>query len=53
MGERTDRADAASNRTYLSGVAVALALFGAFGGLVLCVSLFGQLGEGGHRSTPG
>jgi EmrB/QacA subfamily drug resistance transporter len=34
------------NRTYLSGVAVALALFGAFGGLVLCVSLFGQLGEG-------
>jgi EmrB/QacA subfamily drug resistance transporter len=35
-----------SNRTYLSGIAVALALFGAFGGLVLCVSLFGQLGEG-------
>jgi EmrB/QacA subfamily drug resistance transporter len=34
------------NRTYLSGVAVALALFGAFGGLLLCVSLYGQLGEG-------
>jgi EmrB/QacA subfamily drug resistance transporter len=34
------------NRTYLSGIAVALALFGAFGGLLLCVSLFGQLGEG-------
>jgi MFS family permease len=35
-----------SNRTYLAGIAVALALFGAFGGLLLCVSLFGQLGEG-------
>ncbi len=35
-----------SNRTYLSGIAVALALFGAFGGLLLCVSLYGQLGEG-------
>lgn len=35
-----------TNRTYLSGVAVTLALFGAFGGLLLCVSLFGQLGEG-------
>ena len=35
-----------TNRTYLSGVAVALALFGAFGGLLLCVSLYGQLGEG-------
>jgi EmrB/QacA subfamily drug resistance transporter len=34
------------NRTYLSGVAVILALFGAFGGLLLCVSLYGQLGEG-------
>jgi hypothetical protein len=34
------------NRTYLSGVAVSLALFGAFGGLLLCVSLYGQLGEG-------
>jgi MFS family permease len=34
------------NRTYLSGVAVALALFGAFGGLLLCISLYGQLGEG-------
>lgn len=35
-----------SNRTYLSGIVVALAFFGAFGGLLLCVSLFGQLGEG-------
>ena len=35
-----------TNRTYLSGVAVALALFGAFGGLLLCISLYGQLGEG-------
>jgi EmrB/QacA subfamily drug resistance transporter len=35
-----------SNRIYLSGIAVVLALFGAFGGLLLCVSLFGQLGEG-------
>ena len=35
-----------ANRTYLSGIAVALALFGAFGGLLLCVSLYGQLGEG-------
>ena len=35
-----------TNRTYLSGIAVTLALFGAFGGLLLCVSLFGQLGEG-------
>ncbi len=35
-----------TNRTYLRGVAVALALFGAFGGLLLCVSLYGQLGEG-------
>src|ERR1700749_2687086 len=35
-----------ANRTYLSGVAVVLALFGAFGGLLLCVSLYGQLGEG-------
>lgn len=35
-----------SNRTYLSGIAVALAFFGAFGGLLLCVSLFVQLGEG-------
>ncbi|HVT64796.1 MAG TPA: MFS transporter [Mycobacteriales bacterium] len=34
------------NRTYLSGVTVILALFGAFGGLLLCVSLYGQLGEG-------
>ncbi len=35
-----------SNRTYLSGIAVMLSLFGAFGGLLLCVSLYGQLGEG-------
>jgi EmrB/QacA subfamily drug resistance transporter len=35
-----------SNRTYLSGLAVLLALFGAFGGLLLCISLYGQLGEG-------
>jgi hypothetical protein len=35
-----------ANRIYLSGIAVVLALFGAFGGLLLCVSLFGQLGEG-------
>ncbi len=35
-----------TNRTYLSGTAVVLSLFGAFGGLLLCVSLYGQLGEG-------
>ena len=35
-----------TNRDYLSGVAVLLALFGAFGGLLLCISLYGQLGEG-------
>ena len=35
-----------TNRTFLSGIAVVMALFGAFGGLLLCVSLFGQLGEG-------
>src|ERR1700722_3958 len=35
-----------ANRVYLSGIAVMLSLFGAFGGLVLCVSLYGQLGEG-------
>jgi EmrB/QacA subfamily drug resistance transporter len=34
------------NRTYLSGIAIVISLFGAFGGLLLCVSLFGQLGEG-------
>jgi MFS family permease len=34
------------NRMYLSGIAVMLSLFGAFGGLLLCVSLYGQLGEG-------
>ncbi len=35
-----------ANRTYLSGIAVSLGLFGAFGGLLLCISLYGQLGEG-------
>jgi EmrB/QacA subfamily drug resistance transporter len=35
-----------TNRTYLSGITISLAVFGAFGGLVLCVSLYGQLGEG-------
>jgi EmrB/QacA subfamily drug resistance transporter len=35
-----------ANRTYVSGILVALAFFGAFGGLVLCLSLFTQLGEG-------
>jgi EmrB/QacA subfamily drug resistance transporter len=34
------------NRTYLSGIAVILFFFGAFAGLLLCVSLYGQLGEG-------
>jgi EmrB/QacA subfamily drug resistance transporter len=34
------------NRTYLSGIAVILFFFGAFSGLLLCVSLYGQLGEG-------
>jgi MFS family permease len=35
-----------ANRTYLGGIAIVLSLFGAFGGLLLCVSLYGQLGEG-------
>jgi EmrB/QacA subfamily drug resistance transporter len=35
-----------TNRRYLSGIAVLVALFGAFGGLLLCISLYGQLGEG-------
>jgi MFS family permease len=35
-----------TNRRYLAGVGVALGLFGAFGGLLLCVSLYGQLEEG-------
>lgn len=34
------------NRTYLAGVTVVLFFFGAFSGLLLCVSLYGQLGEG-------
>ena len=34
-----------ANHAYTSGILVALAFFGAFGGLLLCVSLFGQLGE--------
>ncbi len=33
------------NRTYTSGIAVALAFFGAFVGLILVISLFCQLGE--------
>jgi EmrB/QacA subfamily drug resistance transporter len=35
-----------ANRKYTSGILVALCTFGAFGGLLLCVSLFTQLGEG-------
>jgi EmrB/QacA subfamily drug resistance transporter len=35
-----------ANRAYTSGILVSLAFFGAFGGLVLCLSLFTQLGEG-------
>jgi EmrB/QacA subfamily drug resistance transporter len=35
-----------TNTTYTSGILVALAFFGAFGGLILVVSLFGQIGEG-------
>jgi predicted MFS family arabinose efflux permease len=35
-----------TNRSYVGGIAVMLALFGAFAGLLLCVSLYGQLGEG-------
>jgi EmrB/QacA subfamily drug resistance transporter len=35
-----------TNRTYTSGLLVGFAFFGAFGGLLLCVSLFTQLGEG-------
>lgn len=34
-----------TNRAYLSGVAVRLAVFGAFSGLLLCISLYGQLGR--------
>src|SRR5579862_3549128 len=34
-----------ANRTYTSGLLVGFAFFGAFGGLLLCVSLFAQLGE--------
>jgi EmrB/QacA subfamily drug resistance transporter len=34
-----------TNRTYTSGILVALAFFGAFAGLLLCVSLFAQVGE--------
>lgn len=33
------------NRTYTSGIAAALAFFGAFAGLILVLSLFCQLGE--------
>ena len=42
-----------TNRTYLSGIAVALALFGAYGGLLLCISPTGSSVRAGHRSTPG
>jgi EmrB/QacA subfamily drug resistance transporter len=35
-----------SNRTFIGGLSVILVFFGAFGGLLLCVSLFVQLGEG-------
>ena len=51
LWERRRRSDALiepgllANRTYTSGILVALAFFGAFGGLLLCVSLFAQLGE--------
>ena len=34
-----------THRTYASGILVALAFFGAFGGLLLCVSLYAQIGE--------
>ena len=50
--ERLHRGDALversllSNRTYTSGILVALAFFGAFAGLLLCVSVFVQVGEG-------
>lgn len=35
-----------SNHTYTSGILVALAFFGAFAGLLLCVSVFVQVGQG-------
>ena len=35
-----------ANRTFTGGLLVILAFFGAFGGVLLCVSLFVQLGEG-------
>src|ERR1700761_1228590 len=35
-----------ANRTYAGGLLVVLAFFGAFSGLILCVSLWAQLGEG-------
>jgi len=35
-----------ASRTYTDGILVALAFFGAFSGVLLCVSLFVQLGEG-------
>ena len=50
--ERSNRSNALiepsllRNRNYLSGIAVILFFFGAFSGLLLCVSLYGQLGEG-------
>src|ERR1700733_11129033 len=33
------------NHTYVAGIAVGLALFATFGGLILTISLFAQLGE--------
>jgi EmrB/QacA subfamily drug resistance transporter len=44
-GDRLVEPGLLRNRTYTSGILVALAFFGAFGGLLLCVSLFAQLGE--------
>ena len=40
------------NGTYISGIAVALAFFGAFSGLLLVVSLFCQLGAKTRHSEP-
>lgn len=35
-----------ANRTYISGLLVLVCFFGAFAGMILCVSLFAQLGLG-------
>ena len=51
LWERRRRADPLieptllANRSYTSGILVALGFFGAFNGVLLCVSLFAQLGE--------